>query len=172
MLALTQAFLQIVLRRLGPEDLPDSGFLLGVTLASYLLAQLPVAALLFGWSAVALQAIAVNSLLLAGFFWTLLQLTGRAHRYRQTLTALLGTGTLLMLPQWPLAWWWKMASGTGEPPVGPAAGLLAIVLWSLIVQAHVTSRALSSHFSLGLVVAIAYVFVSYQIAGQVGPAPR
>jgi len=48
MLAIIQAFLNIALRRLGPEDLPDSNFLLGVTFIIYLLTQLPMAWIVFG----------------------------------------------------------------------------------------------------------------------------
>jgi hypothetical protein len=172
MLALLEAFVQIALRRLGPEDLPDSRFLLGMALAGYLLAQLPAGTLLYGWSGAVLRVIAADVLLLAGFYWLLLWLMGRANRYRQTLTALLGTGALLTLAQWPLAWWWKQGAVGAEPAVGATVGLLAVVVWSLIVQAHIVTRALSSPFGAGLMVAVAYFLLNYQISGHLAPAPR
>jgi hypothetical protein len=172
MLSLVQAFLQITLRQLGPEDLPDSRFLLTLTLLSYVLAQVPVAVLLYGWSAPAIRVIAIDALLLAGFFWGLLRLTGRSNRYTRSLTALLGTGAILTLIQWPLAWWWKTTGAGNEAPIGATLGLLAMVIWSLVVQAHIVSRALSSPFGAGLMVALAYFLINYQLSGQVAPVPR
>lgn len=172
MFALLEAFLRIALRRLGPEDLPDSRFLLGIVLAAYLLVQIPVGVLLYGWASGVFQVIAADALLLGGFFWLLLWLTGRTNRYRQTLTALLGTGTLLTLIQWPLVWWWKLSGGESQPAIAATAGLLAMVVWSLIVQAHIVARALSSPFGAGLMVAVAYFLLNYQISGQLAPAPR
>lgn len=166
MLALLDAFLQIALRRRGPEDLPDSRFLLRLALVAYMLAQLPVVAVLYGWTGAAMLAILMDTGLLALFFWLTLKLTRRIGRYRRTLTALLGTGALLALPQAPLVFFSKMATAAGQPPVGPTVGLLVVLFWSIIVQAHITARALSSNFGVGLAIALAYFILSYQVSGQ------
>jgi hypothetical protein len=170
MLALLDAFFQIVRRRRGPEDLPDSQFLLSVVLAAYMIAQVPVAAILNGWSATALAAILVDTALLASVFWLLLRFTQHMSRYRRTLTALLGSGALLALPQAPLVFFSKVATAAGQAPVGPTVGLLAVLFWSIVVQAHIVSRALSSNFGVGLAVALAYFLLSYQVSGQFAPA--
>lgn len=170
MLALLEAFLQIVARRRGPEDLPDSRFLMSAALVAYVLAQAPVAAVLYGWSAAALRAVAVDTALLALCFWLLLKFTRRLGRYRRTLTALLGSGALLALPQAPLVFFSKLATAAGQVPVGPTVGLLALLFWSIVVQAHITSRALSTHFGVGLAVALGYFIISYQVSGQFAPA--
>ncbi len=170
MLALLDAFFQIVTRRRGPEDLPDSQFLLSVALAAYMLAQVPVAAVLYGWSGTALLAVVIDTALLALCFWLLLRLTQRLGRFRRTLTALLGTGALLALPQAPLVFFSKVATAAGQAPIGPTVGLLVLLFWSIIVQAHIASRALSSNFGVGLAVALAYFMLSYQVSGQFAPA--
>jgi len=170
MLALLEAFLQIVTRRRGPEDLPDSQFLLTLALGAYLLAQVPVAAVLYGWSGKALQAILLDATLLCGCFWLLLKFARRLGRYRRTLTALAGTGALLALPQAPLVFFSRMATAAGQVPVGPTLGLLVLLFWSIMVQAHITSRALSTNFGVGLAVALGYFIISYQVSGQFAPA--
>lgn len=169
MLALLDAFFQIVLRRRGPEDLPDSAFLLGLAFAAYVIAQLPVAGLIFGVTVTAAAAIAVDCALLAGVFWALLLFTGHAPRYRQTLTALAGTGALLALAQAPLVFLTRLANNAGQSSAGPSLGLLALLLWSIIVQAHITSRALSSGYGIGLAVALAYFILSYGVSGMFMP---
>lgn len=170
MLALLEAFFQILMRRRGPEDLPSSGFLLAVTLGGYVLAQLPVAALLYGWTVRGVLAVAADVALLSGAYWVLLSATRLIGRYRQTVTALLGTGMLLSLPQAPLVLLSKFTATAGQPAIGPTAGLLALLIWSVVVQAHVTARALSTSFVIGLVVAVGYFILSYQLSGQFGPA--
>ncbi len=170
MLALLEAFFFILTRRRGPEDLPDSQFLLTITLAAYMIAQAPVAAVLYGWSAAAMLAIVLDTVLLAVCFWLLLSFTRHGGRYRRTLTALLGTGALLALPQAPLVFFSKLATAAGQAPIGPTVGLLALLFWSIMVQAHIASRALSSNFGVGLAVAIAYFLLSYQVSGQFAPA--
>jgi hypothetical protein len=170
MLALVEAFLQIALRRRGPEDLPDSQFLLAIALAGYVAAQLPIAVLLFGWSGPALLAVVADAALLAGFFWLPLWYTGRLSRYRRTLTALAGTGALLALPQAPLVLASRMAQEAGAIPALPTVGLLALLAWTIVVQAHVASRALSTGFGIGLAIALGYFIISYQVTGQIAPA--
>jgi hypothetical protein len=170
MLALLETFFQIVMRRRGPEDLPDSSFLFTATLIAYMLAQVPVAAAFYGWSTTSLQAISMDTALLVGCFWLLLKATQRVARYRRTMTALLGTGTILALGQAPLVLLSKLTSAGGQVPMGPTLGLLALLIWSIIIQAHIASRALSSTFGVGLLVALVYFLVNLRVSGHFAPA--
>ncbi len=169
MLALLDAFLQIVLRRRGPEDLPDSAFLLCLALAAYAIAQLPTAGVIFGATSTAIMAIVVDCVLLTTVFWLLLYFTGHAPRFRQTLTALAGTGALLALAQAPLVYLARLAGTAGQPAAGPTLGLLALLLWSIIIQAHIASRALSGGYGVGLAVALVYFILSYEVSGLFAP---
>ena len=170
MLALLEAFFQIVMRRRGPEDLPDSQLLLALAIAAYLGAQALVAVALYGWTRDALQAVTIEFALLATCYWVLLQLTRKPARYRQTLTALTGAGAILTLPQVPLVMLADLGSSMEDAPVGPRLGLLLVFVWSIAVQAHITSRALSTNFWIGLAVAVGYVLLTLQIADHFGPA--
>jgi hypothetical protein len=169
MLALLQAFMQIAVRQLGPEDLPDSRFLLLVALAAYILVQAPIGVLLHGWEFSAARAIAADAALLAAFFWVVLWASGRLARYRRTLTALLGAGALLTVLQWPLVWWWKAGTVQGEGPLAATIGLLAMMAWSIAIQAHIAARALSAPFGAGMLVALAYFLLNYEVTAQLAP---
>ena len=169
MLALLEAFFHILTRRRGPEDLPDSRFLAGIALAAYLLAQAPVAVVLYGWPNAAFLVVVIDAELLAFFFWLMLSLTRHLGRFRRTLTALLGTGAMLSLPQAPLVFFSKLATAAGHAPIGATVGLLMLLFWSIMVHAHITSRALSSNFGVGLAVALVYFLLSYQVSGQFAP---
>lgn len=165
MLVLLEAFLQILLRRRGPEDLPDSRFLLTLALGAYVLAQVPLVILLFdGWSSAALLALLADVALLSACFWAPLRFTGRVGRYRQTLTALAGTGALLAMVQVPLV----MASRAGDPGL-PTVALLVMLAWTVVVQAHIASRALSAGFGVGLAIALAYFLITFQVTGLLAP---
>lgn len=159
MLVYVQTLLSIALRRLGPEHLPDSGFLLGLTLVVYLAVQVPLAWVAYGPSDAIVTTIGVSALLLIGFLWALLSLTGYRPRFRQTLTALLGTSALLSFLSIPFSLW-REATLDGQPASAlPNVFILAIMLWSLAIDGHILSRALSRPFAIGLTVAIAYFFL-------------
>ena len=171
MFELFKVFGSIVLRRLGPEDLPASGFLLGLTALIYVLSQAPVAMLALSDTNSAVLTLIIDLVLIAGFLWILLLLTGFRARYRQTLTALLGAGALLSLLSVPFTLWQE--SLLNEPAGAtaiPSAAILAIVVWSFVVNGHILSRALSRPFSIGLMIAIAYFFLHTTLLFEFIPA--
>jgi hypothetical protein len=171
MFALFDAFLQILLRRRGPEDLPDSRFLLALALGAYLLCQVPVAVIMYGWTAVTAALLAADALLLAVYFWIVLQLAGHAGRYRQTLTALAGTGALLALLQAPLVWLMQSMRGPqADAPWPLTLALLLLLVWTVLVQSHVATRALERGPAVGLGVALLFVMLSFVVTSRIAPA--
>lgn len=162
MLAVLRAFWNIVLRRLGPEDLPDSGFLLAVSLTFYVLLQLPVAAPSYGFGFDLWRNLLLDALMLFAFVWILLRLAGHAGRFRQTITALLGCGALLTLVAIPFSIWWQSGTDEGVVHAGPTAALIVIIIWSVMVNAHILSRALSRSFGVGILLSVAYLAFNYQ----------
>ncbi|MEO8223998.1 MAG: hypothetical protein ABI661_04280, partial [Gammaproteobacteria bacterium] len=164
-------FLQIALRRRGPEDLPDSRFLVLVAGLVYVAVQGFLAVPVYGTPLALGQSLALDLVLLCGCLWGLLRLAGHAPRFRQTLTALFGTGAVLGLCMLPFTVWLDAAAAPGKPAVGPTIGLLAVVSWSLVVNGHIFSRALSAPFVAGLAIAVAYFFLNYLVFAQFGPSP-
>lgn len=171
MLELLKAFGAITLRRLGPEDLPASGFLLGITLIVYLLSQALIAVLAFGDIYSAVVTVAADLAMLAVCLWALLALTGFRARYQQSLTAMLGTSALLSILSVPFTLWRRTL--TDVPPGGatlPGSIMLVILAWSFVVDGHILSRSLSRPFSIGLLIAIAYFFLNMTLLFEFLPA--
>ena len=171
MYELLKAFGAITVRRLGPEDLPASRFLLGLSLAFYLFVQMPVVLLAFGATEGAAIIMGLDVVILVAFVWTLLYVTGHRARYQQTLTAILGTSALLSLLSIPFTLWRR--SMVDVPPGStalPSALILMIVAWSFVVDGHILSRALSRPFGMGLLIAVAYFILENSLLFEFLPA--
>lgn len=171
MLVYVQTLLNIALRKLGPEDLPDSGFLLGLTLIAYLVLQVPLAWIAYGPSNAVVSTIGVSAALLVVFLWVLLRLAGFRARYRQTLTALFGTSALLSFMSLPFSVWREATLDLQPASALPSVFIFAIMLWSLAIDGHIFSRALSRPFAIGLMVSIAYFFLHTTLLFELMPDP-
>lgn len=171
MLVIVDAFIKIALRRLGPEHLPSSSFLLLLSGAAYAFMQAAIAAPTYGFSLVLLRSLVLDLALLVSCVWALLQIIGRPARLQQTLTALLGTGALLSALLIPVIYWWQfMADQQSARPVTMAL-VVAVVIWTLVVNGHILSRALSAPYAVGIVIAIIYFLLNSVLLEQVVPAP-
>src|SRR5262245_23362581 len=117
MLKLLQTFLEIVIWRKGPQDLPASGFLAmlvllvyaGIGLASVQLFQLSLrdAAIMT----------AVTLLMVSAWLWLVLVFFGRRHRFVQTITATLGVAVFIALLDIAMRSM-QLALGLGATPSG------------------------------------------------------
>lgn len=170
MLPILDAFLQILLRQRGPEDLPDSSLLLVLAGIAYVATQAVLAAPVYGAPLPLARSLLLDLVLLTGCLWGLLRLAGLAGRYRQTLTAMFGTSALLGVCMLPFNYWLD-AVGDGEPPLLPTIGVLAVLSWSLVVNGHIFARALSRPFIAGMAVSVAYFLLNYLVFAELGPPP-
>ena len=164
MLQVVQVFWQMLFRRLGPEDLPDSGFLLAVTAVIYILTQFLLAYVIYGAVPQLYPLVALGTALLVAGTWALLLATGRTARFSQTLTSLLGSGALLTVIAVPVCIWSLNSQGIGQ--AGPSLVLLGIMVWLIMVYGHIFSRSLSRPFGVGLLVAVAYFLLSQVLLNE------
>jgi hypothetical protein len=164
-----QLFWGMALRRKGPADLPASQFLLGLTLAAYILAQLPIVVPSYGWSARLLGIVLLDVLTVALFVGAVLIASGCRQRYVQTITAWFGVGTVLALFAVPFNAWWQGVSEAAAPSIVPLLALLMVVVWSITVNAHILAQAISRPFGIGLLIALAYFFLSFGVMGLLPP---
>ncbi len=169
MLAYVKALINIAFRKLGPEDLPHSKFLLGLTVTIYLLVQIPLAWIVFGASKILLQTIVLDITMLVGCLWVLLRLTGYQSRFHQTLTAILGTSTLLGILSAPFSFWRQFIVAPEASVALPSTIIFAIMLWSLTVDGHIISRALSRSYGIGLMAAVVYFVLHTMILLELIP---
>ena len=150
------AFLQICLLRRGPQILPASGFLLGLTVALNFAASaacLTVSNDLFGALARAVLDVVV-SLALA---YLILLAAARRARATQTLTALCGSGAIIGVATLPVLWW---AAADGQQGGPPAVLLTLILFWQVAVIGGIFRHALSVGPIIGVLVALGYLFAS------------
>ena len=168
MFLLVKTWLDLCLLRKGPEDLPASGILLGLSLCCYVLVSLLVAAPSSGIAgAVPLALVDVG--MLTVFVTALLYLQGKTARINQTLSALAGSGSLMGLLALPLVLLVDTAQPAEQVPAVLAGFWLSLLIWNLFVMAHIMRHALSSSFAIGLGAAVLYALVSMQVVATLFP---
>ncbi len=162
----------ICLLRRGPQDLPYSLPALTAVAAGCVIVQLGVAvarsAPLGGVLAGAILWLAVT----LGALNLILSLRGLRNRFVQSATALLGCAlafTLLSVP---------IALLVGEPPITPdqltplqlLLGLvsLPLLIWKIIVDAHVFRHSFDVPFLSGVVIALLWIIAAMALAGAAG----
>jgi hypothetical protein len=168
MLQLIRAWFDICLLRKGPQDLPASGFFLGLSLCCYVVVSFLVAAP----SAGAMEAVRlalVDTGMLITFVAALLYLQSKTARILQTLSALAGSGSLMGLLALPLVLLVNPGQPAEQVPALLAGFWLSLLIWNLFVMAHIMRHALSSSFAVGLGAAVLYTLVSLQIVATLFP---
>jgi len=150
---LIQAFTQIALLRRGPQDLPASRVLLGLTMIAYFGVSFVVASLLPslpGWEVHP----AIEVLFWLVWYFVLLRIAGRSERILQTTTAVIGFQAVLAAPliisNWLLLRFLK--DETWQLPV--MLMWLMLFIWMVAANSHVVKAAFewSSFASVALVI--------------------
>ena len=148
----------------GPQDLPYShGLLWKLILLSLLLDMVAS-----HWLA-AQQGSVLRILVVSGFSlllpWWLLSWAGKRARFVQTLSALLATGIVLSLVFLPLAVW-AIDHGMAKPDATPTPQqamlawlILIVVVWKVMVTAHIWRQALEWPLAGGVAVSVALMLL-------------
>ena len=158
-------FIDIVLWRRGPQDLPASGLLLAIAVAVYVGVSAVQLALLGETAATWFFFVVVDPLLLGAWVWVVLRLYGHADRFTQTASAVFGTGAVLGLGLYlPLQ---LLVTGLGYEPTSALAQAFALLL--VVAFALVTGRiiklATDSNLFTGIAVSLTYFLVINYLVG-------
>ena len=168
MLQLIRVWFDICLLRTGPQDLPSSGFILGLSLCCYTLVSLLVALPSSGgMDAVLLAAVDVGMLVV--FVTALFYLQSKTERIKQTLSALAGSGSLMGLFALPLVLLVNPTQPADQVPALLAVVWLLLLVWNLFVMGHIMRHALSTSYPVGLGAAVLYALVSMQVVATLFP---
>ncbi len=160
-------FLDIVLWRRGPQDLPASGLLVWLTLAAYVLVSAVQLALLHESGLTWFFFLVVDPLMLTGVVWLVLKLYRHPERFQQTASAVLGTGALLgLLLYLPLQLLLTALGFDVLSWVAQAAALLLVVVFAL-VTGRIIKLATESSLFTGIAVALTYFVVINTLVGAV-----
>ena len=160
-----KVFVDIVLWRRGPQDLPSSGLLVVMTLVAYELVNLLQIALMDVSVPELVLYLVIDPLVLMGGLWLALQLFGHRERWPQTASAVLGCSALMALvisvPMLLLA-----GAPTTQAPSGALQLLaLAMVLAFILVIGRIIRLATDTNLFTGCAIAATYVVVLHALAG-------
>lgn len=170
MLRLISALFDIMLHRRGPDSLPSSPFLFWLLVAAALSSSFALLAVV----GITVRVTVVMLLVMAfelWFVWAVLFLFQRQRRFRQTMSAVLGTDAILAVLMIPLVPFAQQAAVAGQQFSSAAIGVLALRVWSISILAFVLSRAVDRPYLLTLAVSIAYVFLMRILEGAMLPRP-
>jgi hypothetical protein len=158
--ALIKFFVELCLLRRPPQDLPASETLLGLVLIADLAVGLLVGITAgLSWLTSLLQGVAEILLMMTALYVALTQLKRRA-RFLQSATALLGSGALLGLVAIPPLSLNPTGSQESDLAALGAFLLLGLVIWGLLVTAHILRHAFSITLGQGAAIAVAFQIVT------------
>jgi hypothetical protein len=162
-----KVFLDIVLWRRGPQDLPSSKFLVFATLLANELVSALHLVVMHESAAAYFVFLVIDPLLLMGWIWLVLRLFNRSDRYAQTISAVLGTSTLLaLLLSVPLL----MLAGVDHVETRSAleqALAVGLIIAFVLVAAHILKIATESNLFTGIAVALTYVIALNAVAAWI-----
>jgi len=166
MQALIFRFFDICILRAGPQDLPSSLFLLrlvvvvSATVGVFL--NLPTE----GFS----QSLAIslfNVVLLTTFLYIGLKLRDKLPRFRQSLTAMMGTNIIIGLVMMPFMFALVSAKFDGESSPVALQMFLLILVWDITVFAHIIRHSFDIRFAYGFLVSIGYLVLSWMLIDMI-----
>ena len=164
MFEILKLLFNICLFRQGPQDLPNSVWLLRVLLVTYVSVRVLMLSIHYGWLDVLLQVI-VDVILVAGFVGIMLYLAGKLGRFYQALSAVLGTDALISFFALP-----GMATmETGQGGLLVFLVMLGLIGWHWAVTGHIIRNALEKSLSFSLGLAFLYLLGSYQVMALLFP---
>jgi hypothetical protein len=165
--AFLKLFLDIVLWRRGPQDLPASSLLFWLTLVAYVAVSAIQLSLLEESGATWVVFLLADPLLLTGCVWMILKLYNHPERFLQTATAVLGTGALLgLLLYLPLQ---VLLSLLGLGPDSGLARFFALVLLAsfALVTGRILKLGTESNLFTGVAISLTYFFLINSLLGLV-----
>lgn len=167
---LAKLYLDLLLLRQGPQQLPVSRSWLRLLLVSYTLSNVAVIWPLAPLPAATLLGV-FDLLLVAAVTAILLWVKGLFNRYHQTLSAVTGCGTVFNLLSVPLLYGSGLESTAPEQAEVLAAPILLLSIafscWSFAVSVHIIRHALSLSVGRSILLNIGLFALYYQL-GQKG----
>ena len=165
---LFRTFFRICLLQFSPAQLPRSYELLAVCLIAYTLVNF-LLALFTAPPLDAVLASLLESLLVALITVGLLGLHRHYGRWVETLMALAGTGCILGMIALPLFYGGTLLRDDSLLQAFMLLVFIALVVWNILIMAHILRHAASTSFGLGIVFALAYIFITSAVIAAVLP---
>ena len=165
MRVLVRMFYDITMRKRGPEDLPRSGFFFGLTLITFFVLN-TVAYLSTSGLGQSIQMSAVEISLICFWMWVLLAVSGRLPRFNQTMSALFGAQSLIVVVATPIFYWRATTDVTSSGRLFAELCLIVSFGWIVLAIGHIMSRALDMHLIAGVFLSMVYSVTSFVVIRQ------
>lgn len=156
-------FFDICLLRAGPQDVPFTRHLLFVLLGLHVLVGILLGSLSYSLPTAIAYGF-TNMLVLVVLLRAVLMVRKLPERFNQTLSAMAGTDVIIGVIAWPISSWMVTARDAGSDVGAPALLWLLLVIWSLTIIAHILRNALSAPWAVGVVLAVLYFFIGYNVS--------
>ena len=166
----------VILLRRGPQDAPHAPRLLIALCAASLLLQLAIARVL-GVEGETLGSGLVALMFSLGVLYLLLNLRRLTNRFVQAALTLLGCAMLFQLLSLPIVLMAGAHLPSAPEHLTPTQILLSlvslpIVIWKLIVDAHILRNSLDLPFVYGLVIAVCWLIAELVLDAALGGPSR
>ncbi len=170
---LLKLFVDICLLRAKPQDVPASSTLLILTVVlAFFSGMVSISSTVHGSTQaviISLMDVAITLILLSLF----LNLMNLSSRLLQSATAMFGSGTIINLVSLPVMG--LMNSGPDNPGYQLLGALFyfALLIWSLVVMAHIVRHSFNLNLTGGILIAIGYFLLiktliqTFMPAGQI-----
>lgn len=167
---LARAFVEIVLRRRGPESLPDSTFLVLLTIVLIVALGVLSNLLLYELTPLYLLVLAVRVVLFLAFVYAVLSFFKLERRFRQTVAAWIGAELVISAFFLPLA---LLFVGFGLDVTSEGFIWLGIVefLCIFVVGSRIMARSLSQPLIVGIMFTILYYLTALGVVDFFAPDP-
>ncbi|MFQ5982708.1 MAG: hypothetical protein ACE5KS_04970 [Woeseiaceae bacterium] len=145
-----KAFVDVILLRKGPEDIPKSLLLLAVAVVMIIVSQLLLHAMVETKYNADLFLEFATELLKVGLYVAVLFVSGYISRIAQTITAIIGCTAIMVLL-------FVAIFVMSRPFIGQElAGAIAwfVSPWLILVEGHIISRSIQRHWFTGIAIAV------------------
>jgi hypothetical protein len=167
---LLRLFVQLVLLRRGPQDLPASELLLVLTLLAYLAVNVLLTSLTSadeGWGGPLL----VNTLFTLLWYLALMRVVGRPERTLQTVTAVFGFQTVLSPLMIGADWLVRRLADDAIWHVPLACLGLLLLAWVIAANSHIVKAALEWTGSASVALVMLQMLASWVVLLAIFPPP-
>jgi hypothetical protein len=167
---LFRLFAQIALSRKGPQDLPASYVVLGLTVLGYWVVRYVISSIMPPTDHWRLHLL-VEVVFTLVWYAVLLRTVGKPERFVQTATAIFGSW-LLLAPPWVVAIHFSQTLPEKHVLYAPMVIIaLAIAIWIIRASSYVLKHALELPIAACVLLTILQTFTGELLMRAISPAP-
>jgi len=168
MIKFIHLFWQVCTFKLGPQDMPYSGYLLLFSSVAYALVSVMVAALSLSFGQALVSGL-LEVALIGAMTQLLLWIRELTARFYQTFIALMGSGAIIGALIWPLQL--MQISAGDEPLLLPSLIALGLLVWNVTIVGHILRHAIKAPYFVGIGLALIYTYVLMSVMNSLFTTP-